>query len=106
MIDQSHTVTIDRPAGEVFDFVAEPSTRGSGTSMSARVVRPEQGPITLGTTFEWVVRFLGTKRYVGEVTALEPNRTVSSRADKAQELGDNHSWSDERSCTCRERTRR
>lgn len=76
MIDQSHTVTIDRPVGEVFDFVAKPSNETKWHFDVLEVVRPEQGPIALGTTFEWVVRFLGTRRYVGEVTALEPNRFI------------------------------
>lgn len=76
MIDQSHTVTIDRPVDEVFDFVAEPSNEPKWHLDVREVVRPQRGPITLGATFEWVVRFLGTKRYVGEVTALEPDRFI------------------------------
>lgn len=76
MIDQSHTVTIDRPVGEVFDFVAEPSNEPKWHFDVREVVRPKRGPIALGTTFEWVVRFLGTKRYVGEVTGFEPDRFI------------------------------
>lgn len=76
MIDQSHTVTIDRPVGDVFDFVAEPSNEPKWHFDVREVVRPKQGPIARGTTYEWVVRFLGTKTYVGEVTAFEPNRFI------------------------------
>lgn len=76
MIDQSHTVTIDRPVGEVFDFVAEPSNEPTWHFDVREVVRPKRGPIALGTTYEWVVRFLGTKTYIGEVTAFEPNRVI------------------------------
>lgn len=76
MIDQSHTVTIDRAVGEVFDFVAEPSNEPKWHFDVREVVRPTQGPIALGTTYEWIVRFLGTKTYVGEVTAFEPNRFI------------------------------
>ena len=76
MIDQSHTVTIDRPVGEVFDFVAEPSNEPKWHFDVREVVRPKQGPIALGTTYEWIVRFLGMKKYVGEVTAFEPNRFI------------------------------
>lgn len=76
MIDQSHTVTIDRPVGEVFDFVAEPSNEPKWHFDVREVVRPKQGPISLGTTYEWVVRFLGRKTYVGAVTAFEPNRLI------------------------------
>lgn len=76
MIDQTHTVTIDRPVSEVFDFVAEPSNEPKFHFDVKEVVRPKEGPIALGTTFEWVVKFLGTKSYVGEVTAFEPNRFI------------------------------
>jgi len=76
MIDQSHTVTIDRAVGEVFDFVAEPSNEPKWHFDVREVVRPKRGPIALGTTYEWIVRFLGTKTYVGQVTALEPNRFI------------------------------
>jgi ligand-binding SRPBCC domain-containing protein len=76
MIDQSHTVTIDRAVGEVFDFVAQPSNEPKWHFDVREVVRPKQGPIALGTTYEWIVRFLGTKTYVGEVTAFEPNRFI------------------------------
>ena len=76
MIDQSHTVTIDRPVGEVFDFVAEPSNEPKWHFDVREVVRPKQGPIALGTTYEWIVRFLGMKKYVGQVTAFEPNRII------------------------------
>jgi ligand-binding SRPBCC domain-containing protein len=76
MIDQSHTVTIDRPVGEVFDFVADPSNETKWHFDVREVVRPKEGPITFGTTYEWVVRFLGTKRYVGQITAFEPNRFI------------------------------
>lgn len=76
MIDQTHTVTIDRPVSEVFYFVAEPSNEPKFHFDVKEVVRPKEGPIALGTTFEWVVKFLGTKSYVGEVTAFEPNRFI------------------------------
>lgn len=76
MIDQTHTVTIDRLVEEVFDFVAEPSNEPRYHFDVREVVQPKQGPIALGTTFEWVVKFLGTKSYVGEVTAFEPNRFI------------------------------
>jgi uncharacterized protein YndB with AHSA1/START domain len=76
MIDMTHTVTIDRPVDEVFDFVAEPSNEPKWHFDVKEVVRPTQGPLALNTTYEWVVRFLGTKTYVGEVTAFEPNRFI------------------------------
>jgi len=76
MIDQAHTVTINRPVSEVFNFVAEPSNETKWHFDVQEVVRPKEGRLELGTTFEWVVKFLGKKRYVGEVTAFEPDRFI------------------------------
>lgn len=77
MIDMTHTVTIDRPVSEVFDFVADMPANEPRFHFDVReVVRPKDGPIALGTEFEWVVKFLGKKTYSGEVTAFEPNRFI------------------------------
>jgi len=76
MIDVTHTVTIDRPVSEVFGFVAESSNEPRWDVDVQEVVRPAQGPLSAGTTYEWVLKFLGTKRIVGEVTAFEPHRLI------------------------------
>jgi hypothetical protein len=51
-------VTIDRPVREVFDFVAESSNEPKWTSTFQEVVQPTQGPLTAGTKYEWVLKFL------------------------------------------------
>ena len=76
MIDVTHTVTIDRPVSEVFDFVAESSNEPKWDIDVQEVVQPTQGPLTEGTTYEWVLKFLGTKRIAGKVTAFESNRLI------------------------------
>jgi len=76
MIDVTHTVTIDRPVSEVFDFVAESSNEPKWDVDVEEVVQPSQGPLTAGTRFEWVLKLLGTKRIAGEVTAFESNRLI------------------------------
>jgi uncharacterized protein YndB with AHSA1/START domain len=76
MIDMTHTVTIDRPVNEMFDFVAESSNEPKWDVDVQKVVRPTRGPLTAGTTYEWVLKFLGTKRIAGEVTAFESNRLI------------------------------
>ena len=76
MIDVTHTVTIDRPVGEVFDFVAESSNEPKWDIDVQEVVLPTQGPLAEGTTYEWVLKFLGTKRIAGKVTAFESNRLI------------------------------
>ena len=76
MIDVTHTVTINRPVSEVFDFVAESSNEPKWDIDVQEVVQPAQGPLTEGTTYEWVLKFLGTKRIAGKVTAFESNRLI------------------------------
>jgi ligand-binding SRPBCC domain-containing protein len=76
MIDVTHTVTIDRPVNEVFDFVAESSNEPKWDVDVQKVIQPTQGPLTAGTRYEWVLKLLGTKRIAGEVTAFETNRLI------------------------------
>src|ERR1043166_6623368 len=76
MIDVTHTVTIDRPVSEVFNFVAETSNEPKWDIDVQEVVQPTQGPLTAGTRYEWVLKLLGTKRIAGEVTAFESNRLI------------------------------
>ena len=76
MIDETHTVTINRPVKEVFDFVADPSNEPAWHFDVKEVLRPKQGPYELGETFQWVVKFGGSKTYSLEVTAFEPNRFI------------------------------
>ncbi|HKZ19090.1 MAG TPA: SRPBCC family protein [Acidimicrobiia bacterium] len=76
MIDETHTVTISRPVKEVFDFVANPLNEPAWHFDVKEVSRPKEGPYELGETFQWVVKFGGSKTYSLEVTGLEPNRFI------------------------------
>lgn len=76
MIDETHTVTINRSVKEVFDFVADPSNEPDWHFDVREVLRPKDGPYQLGETFQWVVKFGGSKTYSLEVTALESNRFI------------------------------
>lgn len=76
MIDETHTVTINRPVNEVFDFVADPANETDWHFDVKEVIRLKDGPYELGEMFQWVVNFGGSKTYSIEVTALEPNRFI------------------------------
>ncbi len=76
MIDETHTVTINRPVGEVFDFVANPANETKWHLDVKEVIRSKDGPYELGETLQWVVKFGGSNTYSIEVTALEPNRFI------------------------------
>ncbi len=76
MIDETHTVTINRPVNEVFDFVADPANETTWHFDVKEVVRSKDGPYELGERLQWAVKFGGTKTYSIEVTAFEPNRLI------------------------------
>ena len=80
MIDETHTVTINRPVKEVFDFVANASNEPDWHFDVKEVLRPKDGAYELGETFQWVVKFGGSKTYSVEITALEPNRFIELTA--------------------------
>jgi len=76
MIDETHTVTINRPLKEVFDFVADPSNETDWHFDVKEVLRAKDGPYEIGEKFQWRINFGGLKTYALEVTALEPNRLI------------------------------
>lgn len=80
MIDETHTVTINRPVKEVFDFVADPANEPDWHFDVTEVLRPKNGRYELGEEFRWVVKFGGAKTYSVEVTALEPDRFIEITA--------------------------
>lgn len=80
MIDETHTVTINRPVHEVFDFVADPSNEPDWHYDVKDVLRPENGSYKLGETFQWVVKAGLTNTYAVEITGLEPNRFIELTA--------------------------
>lgn len=80
MIDETHTVTINRPVDEVFDFVADPSNETDWHFDVKEVLRAKDGPYELGENFQWVIKFGGLKTYLLEVTALETDRLIELTA--------------------------
>jgi len=74
MIAATHTVEIDRPVSEVFDYVID---QRNEPKWHTDVVDAEpKAPIELGSTVTWTVRFMGENQYVSEVTAFEPSRFI------------------------------
>ena len=86
MIDETHTVTINRPVNEVFDFVADPSNEPEWHYDVKEILRPKNGPLQLGETFEWVVKAGSTNTYEVEITGFEPNRFIELTARKGPVL--------------------
>ncbi len=80
MIDQKHTVVIDRPVDEVFAYVADPTNEPKWHLDVLEVQGTTDGPLRLGITLNWKVKFLGLKNYRVEATAFEPNRFIEITA--------------------------
>jgi carbon monoxide dehydrogenase subunit G len=75
-----HTVVVERPPHEVFDFLTDLSNVPAWQSGAVEVEEPG-GPVTVGTTYVQVLQFLG-RRFEAtlEVVELEPGRRFSLRS--------------------------
>ena len=78
MITATHTVEIDRPVTEVFDFVSD---QRNEPKWHTDVLEPEpEAPIKLGSTITWKVKFMGVSQYISEVTAFDPPKFIRIEA--------------------------
>lgn len=76
-----HSVVIERPLDEVWDYVIEPANNSVWQSMVTEVRREPGVPVEVGTKVEEVLQFLGRRFDVTlEVTELEPRRRSTVRA--------------------------
>ena len=79
MIKIEANITIQRPPGEVFDFIAnfENNPLWQSGMVSATFTSP--GPLAVGSTYDQVARFMGREVVSSfQVTALEPGRKVKA----------------------------
>ncbi|MGH3469750.1 MAG: SRPBCC family protein [Thermocrispum sp.] len=74
MIKMEHSVVIDRPAEEVFGFVADQANE-SKWHKDVLEAHPQR-PLEMGASVTWLIRFMGKSSYVVEVTAFEPPRRI------------------------------
>ena len=78
-----HSVVIERPLDEVWDYVMEPVNDPVWQAMVSEVRREAGAPVEVGTEIEKVFQFLGRRFEVTlEVTELEPRRRSSVRSAK------------------------
>ncbi|HEX5505963.1 MAG TPA: SRPBCC family protein [Thermomicrobiales bacterium] len=79
-MEVSHSVTIGRPADEVFGLVGDPD---GDTTWGSLIVESEQlspGPVGVGATYRQTATLLGARlTVVVEVTAYEPGRLLRYR---------------------------
>lgn len=81
MITVEKSVTIDRPAEEVFAFVSDHTNAPRWQSGLLEVRRVTDGPIGVGTRHTLVRRFMGRRlEATNEFTHYEPNKLVAFNA--------------------------
>ena len=73
-ISAAHTVDIEKPTEEVFDFVADQANEPKWHK-DVLEVSPAT-PLSPGGTVTWLVKFMGKNTYVNDVTAYEPPKRI------------------------------
>jgi uncharacterized protein YndB with AHSA1/START domain len=66
------SVMIKRSSDEVFAFVTEPANEPKWHEDVIDVKRTSHGPIGAGSTFEWIMKFMGTHQVQLEVKEFVP----------------------------------
>ena len=81
MVTVDSTVTIERAPADVFAFVSDPGNdpRWHHNILEAR--RTSDGPLGVGSTYEWDASFLGRRKVDVEVTRYEPDRLAETRLE-------------------------
>ncbi len=71
-------VVINREVGEVFAFLSRPENMAIWEPDTIAHDQTSEGPMAVGTTTQWHVRFLTrSMRWTHVVTGFEPNRKIS-----------------------------
>ncbi len=75
-----HSVVINRPAEEVFAFMADIEKQALWAGPVSESRQTSEGPLGVGTTYTQVTHLLGRRMESNfEVTEYEPNRKFSSK---------------------------
>ena len=78
MIDVEGSIVIDRPIGEVFDFVADQTNAPRWQNGLEQVRRVTDGPPGVGTKHVVVRKFLGRRlELINEYAHFEPNAEIT-----------------------------
>lgn len=72
MITAQSSIDIGRSVEDVFAFVTNPRNEPRWHTDVQEATVTSEGPIGVGTTSRWVLRFLGRKEGIMEVTAYDP----------------------------------
>ena len=74
-------VVINRPVEEVYAYMSNPENNSQWQSHCLGSVITSEGPIGVGTTFTYEIKFLGRRiKSIWEITEYDPNRKAACRS--------------------------
>ena len=74
MITASSSVEIEKPVSEVFEFVTDCRNEPKWHSDAIEASQIGEGALAVGTKQRWLLKFMGRREMMMEVTRLEPDR--------------------------------
>jgi uncharacterized protein YndB with AHSA1/START domain len=83
-------ISIQAPAGRVFDYVADFTRHGEWGGHGLAVTKDSDGPVAVGTTYSTTAKSFGTQREHSTITELTPGRAFAW--DSRGALGRVHHW--------------
>jgi uncharacterized protein YndB with AHSA1/START domain len=83
-------ISIDAPAGRVFDYISDFTRHGEWAGNDLVVTKSTEGPVVVGTTFSTTAKQFGTQREQSTITELTPATTFAW--DSTGALGRVHHW--------------
>jgi len=65
-------ISIDAPAGHVYDYVADFTRHGEWGGHGLKVTKSSEGPVAVGSSFSTTAKQFGTQREQSTITELSP----------------------------------
>jgi uncharacterized membrane protein len=65
-------ISIDAPAGQVYDYVADFTRHGEWGGHGLQVTKSTEGPVAVGSSFSTTAKQFGTQREQSTITELSP----------------------------------
>jgi uncharacterized protein YndB with AHSA1/START domain len=83
-------ISIQAPAGRVFEYVSDFARHGEWGGHGLEVKKPSEGVAAVGSTFSTTAKAFGTQREQSTITELTPNSAFAW--DSTGALGRVHHW--------------
>ncbi len=84
------SISIDAPAGRVFDYVSDFTRHGEWGGNGLEVAKSSDDPAAVGATYSTTAKAFGTQREQSTITELTPNTAFAW--DSRGALGRAHHW--------------